>query len=93
MNIFFNRSSPTDAKHALQLLQPEPLQPLHEHITVGEGFKNVPKRAFVCQADQALLLSDQLRMSQAVTDNITFLDADHAVYYSGKYDVIRALSS
>ena len=93
INIFFNRSSRADAKHAIAQLQPEPLQPFQATVSLGENFKNIAKRAFVSQDDQALVLSDQLRMSQAVTDDITFLDADHAVYYSGKYDIIRALSS
>lgn len=30
---------------------------------------------------------------QTITDNITILDADHAVCYFGEYDIIRALSS
>ena len=93
VNIFFNRSSPSDAEHAIVQLQPEPLQPFQAQVSLGKNFKSVPKRAFVCRDDQALLLSDQLRMSQVVTEDITFLDADHAVYYSGKYDIIRALSS
>jgi len=92
INIFFNRSSRADAQHAIAQLQPEPLQPFQAQVSLGDNFKNTSKRAFVCRDDQALLLSDQLRMSQAVTDDITVLDADHAVYYSGKCDIIRALS-
>lgn len=91
ISILFNRSSETEAKQAIAQLQPEPLQPFQAHVSLGKNFADTPKRVFVCEDDQALVLSDQLRMGQAVTDDITFLDADHAVYYSGKYDIIHAL--
>ncbi|MGQ3888230.1 alpha/beta fold hydrolase [Legionella sp. CNM-1927-20] len=91
VDIFFNHCNSVDAKKALFKLQPEPLKPLTEPVKVGKNFARVAKRSLVCRYDQALLLTDQLRMSKAVTNNIVYLDADHAAYYSGANQIIDAL--
>ncbi|WP_131780926.1 alpha/beta fold hydrolase [Legionella gresilensis] len=91
VNVFFNQCSLVDAQTALAKLQPEPLKPLIESVKVGKHFAQIAKRSLVCRYDQALLLSDQLRMSKTVTDHIIYLDADHAAYYSGANQIIAAL--
>ncbi|STX50739.1 acetoin dehydrogenase E2 subunit dihydrolipoyllysine-residue acetyltransferase [Legionella busanensis] len=91
VNVFFNQCSLVEAQTALSKIQPEPLKPLIESVKVGQHFAKLAKRALVCRYDQALLLSDQLRMSKIVTDRIIYLDADHAAYYSGTNQIIDAL--
>lgn len=92
-SIFFNCCTEEDAQYAMNQLQPQPLQPFTEQISVGDNFNRVPKRSMVCQYDRALKLSDQLNMSHAVTDNILSLEADHCAYYSAENSIIKALLS
>lgn len=90
-NILFNRCSTKDVKKAIAHLQPQPLRPFTDPVTVGESFHVIPKRSLVCRYDQALILSDQLRMSRTVTENIVYLDADHAVYFSATKQLVSEL--
>lgn len=90
-NIFFNCCSPEDAQKAMARLQPQPLRPFTESVNIGKQFTRISKRSLVCRYDKALLLSDQLRMSREVTDNIVYLDADHAAYYSGVRQIVDEL--
>lgn len=92
LDIFFNRCNPQIAYSLLTKLQTQPLQPFLEKIIVGDSFNRVAKRALLCKYDRVLLLSDQLRMAKKVTDNITYIDADHAAYSSGAAQIITALS-
>ncbi|QMT59156.1 alpha/beta hydrolase [Legionella sp. PC997] len=90
-NIMFNCCRPQDAQKAMVRLQPQPLRPFTEPVPVGAHYTCIPKRSLVCRNDKVLLLSDQLRMSREVTDNIVYLDADHAAYYSGVRPIIDEL--
>ncbi|CAM2970733.1 hydrolase [Legionella steigerwaltii] len=91
VNVFFNRCSKADVEKAIPKLQAQPLRPFTEAVHIGKQFARIAKRSLVCQYDQALLLSDQLRMSREVTDNIIYLDADHAAYYSGGKQIVDEL--
>ncbi|KTC79127.1 alpha/beta hydrolase [Legionella cherrii] len=91
INVFFNYCSKEDAQEALSKLQAQPLRPFSEPVHIGEQFTRISKRCLVCRYDQALHLSDQLRMSREVTDNIVYLDADHAAYYSGVRQIVDEL--
>lgn len=90
-SVFFNRCSRQDAQEAMSQLHAQPLRPFMEPVNIGEHFMRAAKRALVCRYDQALLLSDQLRMSRDVTENIIYLDADHAAYYSAVGQIVDAL--
>ncbi|MCW8410178.1 alpha/beta fold hydrolase [Legionella sp. PATHC035] len=90
-HVFFNRCSRDEMHHAVSKLQNQPLRPFIEPARIGKHFAGIPKRSLVCRYDQALLLSDQLRMSREVTDNIVYLDADHAAYYSGVRQIVDEL--
>lgn len=90
-SIFFNCCSNEDTQYALSQIQPQPLLPFTAPVTLGSHFNHAPKRAFICRQDRALILSDQLRMSQSITDNIVYLDADHAAYFSAADDLIHFL--
>ena len=91
INVFFNRCKQEDADYASSKLQAQPLQPFMQQVTLGKHFANVAKKSLICRHDRAIYLKDQLRMSQRVTDNIVYLDADHAAYYSGAGDIVRVL--
>ncbi|WP_419420542.1 alpha/beta hydrolase [Legionella sp. D16C41] len=91
ISIFFNRCNLTDMQKAMARIKSEPLKPLTESINVGTNFSRIAKRSLVSRYDQVLLPIDQLRMSKAVTDNIVYLDADHAAYYSGAKQIIEFL--
>ncbi|QEY50978.1 alpha/beta hydrolase [Legionella longbeachae] len=91
INIFFNCCKRADAQKAMSRLQAQPIRPFNEPVQIGEKYTRTPKRSLVCRYDKALLLSDQLRMSREVTDNIIYLDADHAVYYSGAKLIVDEL--
>ncbi|WP_454783348.1 alpha/beta hydrolase [Legionella sp. WA2022007384] len=91
VNVFFNCCSLEDAQKAMARLQPQPLRPFIESVHIGEQFTRISKRSLVCRYDKVLLLSDQLHMSREVTDNIVYLDADHAVYYSGVSQIVDEL--
>lgn len=91
IEIFFNCCSQEDAHDAMTKLQSQPLQPFMHKVRLGHLFAQVPKRAFVCQHDRALLVCDQLQMGQAVTDDIVCLSADHAAYYSGASAIVNEL--
>lgn len=90
-NTFFNCCNQKDTQYAMKKLQPQPMQPFTEQIRVGKHFNRIPKRSLVCRYDRALVLNDQLNMSQVVTDKIILLDADHSAYYSAEHDIIKAL--
>ena len=89
--VFFNCCRQKDAQKAMAKLQSQPLRPFTEGVNVGEKFKRVSKRSLVSRYDRALLLSDQLRMSRGITENIVYLDADHAVYCSAVKQMIDEL--
>ncbi|KTC83055.1 alpha/beta hydrolase [Legionella cincinnatiensis] len=91
INVFFNCCRREDAQKAMSQLQAQPMRPFTETIHIGEKYARIPKRSLVCRYDQALLSSDQLRMSREVTDNIIYLDADHAAYYSGVKQIVDEL--
>ncbi|WP_115712388.1 alpha/beta fold hydrolase [Legionella sainthelensi] len=91
IDIFFNCCSREDSQKAMSQLQAQPLRPFTETVHIGEKYTHIPKRSLVCRHDKALLLSDQLRMSREVTDNIIYLDADHAAYYSGVKQIVDEL--
>ena len=91
-NVFFNRCTEADAQYAMSKLQAQPLKPFIEKVKLGDNFKRVPKRSFVCRYDRALILSDQVRMSQLVTDKIVYLEADHSAYFSAVEGIVEALS-
>ena len=91
VDILFNCCSSEDVEKALTQLQAQPLRPFTESVHLGEQFTRITKRSLVCRYDHALFLSDQLRMSREVTDNIIYLDADHAAYYSGAGQIVDEL--
>lgn len=91
IDVFFNCCSREDAQKAVSQLQAQPIRPFTETVHIGEKYTRIPKRSLVCRYDNALLLSDQLRMSRVVTDNIIYLDADHAAYYSGVKQIVDEL--
>lgn len=90
-NIFFNRCLREDADYASKKLQVQPLQPFTQSVKLSKHFDSVSKKSLVCRFDRAIYFNDQLRMSKQVTDNIVYLDADHAAYYSGAGEIAQAL--
>lgn len=91
VDIFFNRCNTKDIEHAMKNLQTQPLRPFTEEVQLGKNFSNVAKCALVCRYDLALLLQDQLEMCKTITDDIFYLDADHATYYSGSAQILEIL--
>lgn len=91
VNIFFNCCSKEDAEFAMTKLQAQPLQPFTAPVAKGPHFERVPKRSFVSKHDRAMLLTDQERMSKMVTDDIYYLEADHAAYYSADVEIATLL--
>lgn len=89
--LFFNQCSHDDAQKAFENLQPQPLQPFTAKMCLGEKFKSIPKRAFICEKDRVLIPSDQLHMAKEVTENIIFVEADHSAYYSGISHIVEHL--
>ena len=90
-SIFFNCCNEADIKYAVSRLQPQPLQPFIVPVSIGDNFNRISKRSFLCKHDRALVVSDQLRMSKAVTDNLIYLDADHSAYFSAANAITKAL--
>lgn len=91
--IFFNRCNQMDTQDAMSKLQIQPLQPFAEKVNIDESFNRVVTRSLVCKHDRVLLVADQLRMSERVTDHIVYLEADHAAWFSAESDIIQALIS
>lgn len=91
MNVFFNCCKQADAEYAISKLQTQPLQPFTERVTLGKNFERIAKKSLVCRDDRAIYFNDQMCMSVQVTDNIVYLDADHAAYYSAPDFITSAL--
>ncbi|OGT56905.1 MAG: hypothetical protein A3F43_06845 [Gammaproteobacteria bacterium RIFCSPHIGHO2_12_FULL_42_10] len=90
--IFFNRCHVSDVQVILPQLQTQPLRPWRDAVVLGSAFDRVSKRSFIAKADRALSPRDQLAMSQAVTDRILYIEADHAVYCSAADEIIKLLT-
>jgi pimeloyl-ACP methyl ester carboxylesterase len=91
--IFFNRCNETDTKFAMSKLSTstQALEPFTYPVNTGPSFNNITKQAIVCRYDNVILPADQLRMCQAVTDDIHYIDADHSAYYSADDTVTKLL--
>lgn len=91
VNLFFNACTSKNAQKAIAKLQPQPLRPFIDSVETGEQFNRIPKRSLICRYDKILLPSDQFRMGRAATDNIVYLEADHAAYYSAPKQITTLL--
>lgn len=92
-NIFLNHCSQEIVDEALYYLQPEPLQPMADKVTLSElRFGSIPKRYIACLQDNAVEIHNQRRMAQNVmiSDYIE-LDCDHSPFFSMPEKLVAAL--
>lgn len=91
-SLFYHLCNEENVAFASTHLQEQPLEPFTAQVHVTKDrFGSVPKKAILCREDRALLVCDQLQMSQAVTANIVYLDADHSPFYSAVDQLVESL--
>lgn len=90
-DIFYAEANKEDAALAISQLRPQPLLPFKERVALSQAFLSVKKKAIICTLDKIIYQADQLRMSEAVTDNIVFLNTDHSPFISKEDELIKEL--
>ena len=83
VELFYGQCSPEDAQYALAHLQPQPLLPFGDPVSISASrFGRVPKLYIECLQDNAILIEDQRRMHAKVPCKVVSLDTDHAPFFS-----------
>lgn len=90
---FYHCCSEEDFQIALSLLQPEPLSPMIEQVTLSEQkFGKVAKCYIECLQDKAVDLANQRRMlNNAHIRHILSLDCDHSPFFSAPAALVAAI--
>jgi pimeloyl-ACP methyl ester carboxylesterase len=93
--LFYHLTPDDLAARAASLLVPEPLAPLGAATTLSEErFGRIPRAYIECLRDQAIPLTLQRRMVQAMPcDPVLSIDTDHSPFYSAPAELTRHLIS
>jgi hypothetical protein len=85
VELFYGQCSPEDAQYALAHVQPQPLLPFGEKISISASrFGRVPKLYIECLQDQAILIQDQRRMHSRTNCAVASINTDHAPFFSAE---------
>jgi pimeloyl-ACP methyl ester carboxylesterase len=85
VELFYGQSSPEDAWYALAHVQPQPLLPFGDPVSVSASrFGRVPKLYIECLQDQAILIQDQRRMHSRTNCAVASINTDHAPFFSAE---------
>jgi hypothetical protein len=91
-DLFYGQCSPGDVAYALAHVQPQPLRPFGDPVSISEGrFDRVPKMYIECLQDHAILIQDQRRMHARIDCDVASIDADHAPFFSAEEQLTALL--
>lgn len=79
---FYHLCNDDVTQNAVVRWQPQPFQPFADTVSLSGKAESIPKYAIIPRHDRAIHPTDQTNMSQAVTDDIFYIDADHSPFYS-----------
>jgi pimeloyl-ACP methyl ester carboxylesterase len=82
-DLFYANCSDEDARYALSLLQPQPLRPFTDTISISSTrFGQVPKLYIECLQDRAIMIRDQRRMYAKINCDVATANTDHSPFFS-----------
>lgn len=91
--LFYNSSRQADIRFALKCLQPQPLLPFVEKVTLSSSkFGSVSKLYIECLRDNAILIEDQQRMHKKIKGcEVLSIDTDHSPFFSAEEQLVEIL--
>lgn len=82
-DIFYANCNEEDTQYALSLLQPQPIHPFMNTISISDArFGRVPKLYIECLQDKAIMIHDQRRMHSKIKCVVETIDTDHSPFFS-----------
>lgn len=92
--LFYNCCNDVDVKYALQYLQPQPLRPFADPVSLSDTrFGIVSKLYIECLQDQAIMIGDQRRMHNKIDCDIATIDTDHSPFFSAEDQLVDIICS
>lgn len=92
--LFYGSCSDEDAEYALSCLQPQPLRPFMDPISISnKRFGLVPKLYIKCLQDKAIMPKDQHRMYSRIKCDIATIDTDHSPFFSADQELVKLICS
>lgn len=89
---FLGNCSNEDAEYALSHLQPQPLRPFVDPISISdERFGRVPKLYIKTLKDKAIMPQDQKRMYSRIKCDVIPIDSDHSPFFCADEHLVNLM--